>query len=167
LLLKGGGHAMAAGVTLRKERLAEFRAYLEETLGDAVANARRDDSLAIDAALTAAAATPAFVADIGRAGPFGAGNPEPIFAFPSHTLVYAEEVGQAHVRARFKAGDGAIVQAIAFRAVGKPLGNALLANRGRTLHAAGCLAVDRWQGNERVQLRLMDVASADPVERMR
>ncbi len=167
LLVKGGGHAMAAGVTLRKDRLAEFRAFLEETLGDAVADSRRDDALLIDAAVTAAGATPAFVAEIGRAGPFGSGNPEPVFALPAHTLIYAEEVGQAHVRARFKAGDGAIVQAIAFRALGKPLGDALLANRGRALHVAGSLAVDRWQGDERVQLRIIDIASTDPVARVR
>lgn len=167
LLVKGGGHAMAAGVTLRKDRLAAFRAYLEEALADAVAMARRDDALPVDAALTAAAATPALVAEIARAGPFGSGNPEPVFAFPAHTLVYAEEVGQAHVRARFRAGDGATLQAIAFRALGKPLGEALLQNRGRALHAAGCLAVDRWQGEERVQLRLVDVAPTDPVARAR
>jgi single-stranded-DNA-specific exonuclease len=167
LLVKGGGHAMAAGVTLRKDRLAAFRAFLEETLGEAVAASRRDDALLIDAAVTAAGATPAFVAEIGRAGPFGSGNPDPVFALPAHTLVYAEEVGQAHVRARFKAGDGAIVQAIAFRALGKPLGDALLQNRGRALHVAGSLAVDRWQGDERVQLRILDVASTDPVARLR
>ena len=68
---------------------------------------------------------------IERAGPFGAGNPEPMIALPAHTLVYAEEVGQAHVRARLRAGDGAIVNAIAFRAAGQKLGAALMQNRGR------------------------------------
>jgi len=76
-----------------------------------------------------------------------------------------EEVGQAHVRARFQAGDGATINAIAFRAAGQKLGQALLKNRGRAVHVAGTLSVDRWQGNERIQLRMIDVASADPVER--
>ena len=67
------------------------------------------------------------------------------------------------MRARLKAGDGAIVNAIAFRAAGQKLGEALLAHRGQPLHAAGCLSIDRWQGSERVQLRLLDVASADPI----
>ena len=98
------------------------------------------------------------VPDLGRAGPFGAGQPEPTFALPSHTIVYAEEVGQAHVRARLRAGDGTMLNAIAFRAAGKPLGNALIANRGRNVHAAGTLSIDRWNGEERVQLRLMDLA---------
>ena len=66
--------------------------------------------------------------------------------------------GENHIRARFKSGDGKIVNAIAFRAAGQPLGRALLDNRGRPMHAAGHLAVDRWQGEERVQMRLTDVA---------
>jgi len=162
MLLKGGGHAMAAGVTLKKEALAAFRAYLESALAEDVARARREDALLIDGALTAGAAKPETVTMMGRAGPFGAGNPEPIIALPSHNLIYAEEVGQAHIRARFKAGDGATVNAIAFRAIGHRLGQALMDNRGRTIHAAGSLAIDRWQGAERVQLRLLDVALPDP-----
>ena len=159
LLIKGGGHAMAAGVTLRKHELAAFRAFLEDTLRESVEASRRADSLLIDGALTAGAATTETIATIAQAGPFGAGNPEPVVALPAHTLAYAEEVGQAHVRARLRAGDGATVNAIAFRAVGQKLGAALLENRGRQLHVAGCLAVDRWQGEERVQFRILDVAA--------
>jgi single-stranded-DNA-specific exonuclease len=162
LLLKGGGHAMAAGVTLRKDALAPFRAFLEEALGPAVEAARRDDALLIDGAVAAGAANAALVTMIARAGPFGSGNPEPVIALPSHTVVYADVVGEQHVRVRLKAGDGATVNAIAFRAAGQDLGNALIGNRGRTLHAAGSLALDRWQGEERVQLRLIDVALTDP-----
>jgi single-stranded-DNA-specific exonuclease len=158
LLMKGGGHAMAAGVTLQKGALAEFRAYLEDTLGPAVLAARRDDALSIDAALSAAAVNAETAATLARAGPFGAGNAEPIIALPGHTIVYAEEVGQAHMRLRLKGGDGAFVNAIAFRAVGQKLGNALVENRGRAMHVAGCLALDRWQGEERVQLRILDIA---------
>jgi single-stranded-DNA-specific exonuclease len=161
LLLKGGGHAMAAGVTLRKGALADFRVYLEETLGAAVAGARRENALMVDAALTASAATPETAATMALAGPFGAGNPEPIIAVPGHTIVYADEVGQNHVRLRLKGRDGGLLNAIAFRAAGQKLGNALLHNRGRAVHAAGCLAIDRWQGEERVQLRLLDMAVAD------
>jgi single-stranded-DNA-specific exonuclease len=161
LLIKGGGHAMAAGVTLKKEVLASFRAYLETALGDAVAAARRDDALRIDGALTASAANVETVATIARAGPFGAGNAEPVVALPAHIVAYAEEVGQAHVRVRLRAGDGATLNAIAFRAAGQNLGAALMQNRGRAVHAAGSLALDRWQGEERVQLRLIDLAPAD------
>ncbi|HEX7883801.1 MAG TPA: single-stranded-DNA-specific exonuclease RecJ, partial [Afipia sp.] len=126
ILLKGGGHAMAAGVTLRKENLAEFRAFVETALATTVADARHANELFIDGAVSARAVTTDFVTTMNRAGPFGAGNPEPLIALPSHQLVYADEVGQAHLRLRFKSGDGSFVNGIAFRSVGQKLGNALL-----------------------------------------
>jgi single-stranded-DNA-specific exonuclease len=158
LLLKGGGHAMAAGITLRKDALAAFRAYLEDTLGGPVQAARRESGLPVDGAVSAGAVNLALVDILSRAGPYGAGNPEPLLALPAHTLAFADVVGANHIRARFKAGDGKMVNAIAFRAAGQPLGHALLDNRGRPMHAAGHLAVDRWQGEKRVQMRLVDVA---------
>ena len=161
ILTKGGGHAMAAGVTLRKERLAEFRAFLESALASDVAKARHVNEVYIDGAISARGATPELVHTLNRAGPFGTGNPEPVVALPSHQLVFADEVGQAHLKLRFKAGDGATVNGIAFRSVGQKLGNALTQHRGQLLHVAGCLAVDRYQGGERVQLRVLDVAVPD------
>ena len=162
LLEKGGGHAMAAGVTVRKAALAQLRAFLEAMLAADVAIARRANGLLIDGAVSASAANVELVAMIERAGPFGSGNPEPVIALPAHTIVYAEEVGQAHIRVRLKSADGAYVNAIAFRAGGQKLGAALLQNRGRQVHAAGSFALDRWQGEERVQFRLTDIAPAEP-----
>jgi single-stranded-DNA-specific exonuclease len=162
LLEKGGGHAMAAGVTLRKSALAPLRAFLEVALAADVQLARRANGLMIDGAVSAAAANAELVAMIERAGPFGSGNPEPLIALPAHTIVYAEEAGQAHIRVRLKSGDGAGVNAIAFRAGGQKLGAALLQNRGRQVHAAGSFALDRWQGEERVQFRVTDIAPAEP-----
>jgi single-stranded-DNA-specific exonuclease len=98
---------------------------------------------------------------LARAGPFGAGNPEPVLALPSHVIAYAEDSDQGHIRVRLKAGEGAALSAIAFRAAGEKLGDALLAARGQRLHVAGTLALDRWQGTERAQLRILDVAPAD------
>ena len=159
LLVKGGGHAMAAGVTLKKGNLAAFRAFLEAKLHDGVEAARRDDALRIDGAITAGGASLDTFDLVNRAGPFGAGNAEPVLAFPAHVVAYAEEVGQSHVRVRLKGGEGAMLPAIAFRAAGQKLGNALRGARGQPLHVAGSLALDRWQGNERVQLRIIDVAT--------
>ncbi len=161
ILLKGGGHAMAAGITLKKDRLAEFRAFVESELAATVTDARHANELFIDGAVSARAVTTDFVATMNRAGPYGAGNPEPLIALPSHQLVFADVVGQAHLRLRFKSGDGAVVNGIAFRSVGQKLGNALIENRGQMLHVAGSLTVDRWQGSERVQMRVTDVAVPD------
>lgn len=162
LLVKGGGHAMAAGVTLRKGALAQLRAFLEAALSADVATARRLSGLMIDGAVSAAGVNLDLVTMIERAGPFGSGNPEPVIALPAHTVTYAEEVGQAHMRVRFKSADGASVNAIAFRAAGQKLGTALLDSRGRQVHAAGSFAIDRWQGEERVQFRLTDIAPVEP-----
>jgi single-stranded-DNA-specific exonuclease len=162
LLEKGGGHAMAAGVTLRKSALAPLRAFLDGTLFADVEIARRANGLMVDGAVSAAAATAGLVQMIERAGPFGSGNPEPVIALPAHTIVYAEEAGQAHIRVRLKSAEGVGVNAIAFRAGGQKLGTALLHNRGRQVHAAGSFVLDRWQGEERVQFRLTDIAPAEP-----
>ena len=163
LLEKGGGHAMAAGLTVSRAKLGGLRAYLEEHLRDAVETARAADHLAIDGAITAGAATGDLWSMIDRAGPFGAGNPEPVFALPSHIVAFADPVGAAHVRVRLRAGDGKQIGAIAFRAIGRPLGDALLAARGRPLHVAGTLSLDRWNGQERIEMRLLDAAPAEPL----
>ncbi len=158
LLHKGGGHAMAAGVTLPKGGLAAFRAFLEATLAPSVEIARRETALLIDGAVSAGGVNLPLCEMLARAGPFGAGNPEPVLALPAHTLAYADPVGENHIRTRFKSADGKFVNAIAFRVTGTPLGKSLIDNRGRSMHAAGQLTVDRWQGEERVQMRLTDVA---------
>jgi single-stranded-DNA-specific exonuclease len=161
LLVKGGGHAMAAGITVRKQALGEFRAYLEGTLAADVETSRRETALLIDGAVSAAGANVALCTLLARAGPFGAGNPEPVLALPSHTVAYAEVVGQSHVRARLRSNEGAVINAISFRSAGTRLGDALLQKRGQSVHVAGTLSIDRWQGAERAQLRLIDVAPAD------
>jgi len=163
LIVKGGGHAMAAGLTVARAKLGQLRAFLEENLRAAVEQARAADHLAIDGALTAGAANAELWALIEHAGPFGAGNPEPVFALPAHTVTYADAVGEAHVRLRLRAGDGATIRGIAFRALNQPLGNALLAARGRPLHVAGSLSLNQWQGEERIELRVLDAAAADPL----
>ena len=160
LIEKGGGHAMAAGVTLAPGQIGPFRGFLSEMLGPAVAEARKRTALKIDAALTARGAHTDFVRDAERAGPYGSGNPTPVFAFPGHTIRFPEIVGEGgHVRFALASGDGARLKGIAFRAAGTPLGDTLLRARdGNTVHVAGTLGLDHWQGRETVQFRLIDLA---------
>jgi single-stranded-DNA-specific exonuclease len=158
--IKGGGHAMAAGVTLAKERLGDWRAFLEERLGEAVTQARAETGLMVDAALTASAATPELARRLEAAGPYGSDVPEPMFALPRHRLAEVMPVGADHLRLRAVAGDGQAVEAMAFRAAGKKLGDALRRLKGAPVHLAGALAVNRYGGREKAQLRVVDVAEA-------
>lgn len=159
LALKGGGHAMAAGITLAAGQADGFHAFLARRLATEVAAAREGESLLIDAALSAGGANPRLLAEIEKAGPFGAGCPEPAFVFPSHRLVDVMEIGSGgHIRIRLRSGDGATIGGIAFRAAQEPLGRALLAARGETVHLAANLTLNRWGGNETAELRILDLA---------
>ncbi|MBC00417.1 MAG: single-stranded-DNA-specific exonuclease RecJ [Rhodobacteraceae bacterium] len=160
ILEKGGGHAMAAGLTVRRERLADLSAFLDTALAAQVEVARAENELKIDGALTASAASTDLVHALEQAGPFGAGHPEPVFALPSHRVSYADTVGKGHVRLTLADGGGGSLKAIAFKAADTPLGKMLLEKRGDPLHVAGCLSLDTWQGRERVQFRVLD--AADP-----
>ncbi|MCZ8041063.1 MAG: single-stranded-DNA-specific exonuclease RecJ [Beijerinckiaceae bacterium] len=159
LAVKAGGHAMAAGVTLAPGQDATFHAFLAQRLASEVAAAGESEALLVDAALSAGGATPRLLAEIDRAGPFGQGSPEPVFVFPAHRLTDVIEIGSGgHVRVKLKGGDGASVGGVAFRCAQEPLGRALLAARGESVHLAATLTLNRWGGNEKAELRVLDLA---------
>jgi single-stranded-DNA-specific exonuclease len=160
ILEKGGGHAMAAGLTVRRDRTQDLTAFLDAELGTAVEAARLSNELKIDGALTASAATVSLIKELERAGPFGAGHSEPVFALPSHRVKFADTVGNGHVRLTLGDGGGGSLKAIAFKAADTPLGTFLLEKRGEPVHVAGSLSLDTWQGRETPQLRILD--AADP-----
>jgi single-stranded-DNA-specific exonuclease len=160
VLVKGGGHAMAAGITIRRENFAALRAFLESRLGPAVRAADAVHSLEIDGAASAGGSTAEFITDLERAGPFGTGNPAPVFALPAHRIAFAERAGNGHVRVSLRSGTDTL-KAIAFRAADQPLGRALLESRGQPMHVAGTLCLDHWNGTARPQLRILDVAHAE------
>jgi single-stranded-DNA-specific exonuclease len=157
-LVKGGGHSMAAGLSVRRDRLEALGAFLRECLADNTQAARASPVLDIDGALTPVSVTDELMALIERAGPFGQGNPEPRFAFPAQRVKFAKVVGTAHVRCVLEGGDGARLDAVAFRAADQPVGAALLAADGLPLHLAGHLRRDTWNGRDRRELVVEDVA---------
>jgi single-stranded-DNA-specific exonuclease len=157
----GGGHAMAAGFSLRPEQSDQFRAFLTAQFARYADVSAVGATLTLDGVVSPAGATPSLVRDIGRAGPFGAGNAEPVLAVPDAQVVFADVVGKDHVRLRLTGSDGARLDAIAFRAADTDLGRALLGARGKRIHAAGRLRADEWNGRVRVQLHLEDGAPAD------
>ncbi len=160
LLIAGGGHAAAAGLTVAEERIGELRAFLVERLAAAVAEAGASPTLGLDGAIALGAANCELVDLLDRVGPFGAGNAEPRFAVAASRVVRADVVGGRHVRCFLVDDAGARLSAIAFRSVETPLGPALLGAAGRALHVAGHLRADSWRGERRVQLLVDDAAPA-------
>jgi len=156
--IKGGGHAMAAGITLEQARLGDLRAFLEQQLAEEVDAVASVDNLTIDAAIAASGASTRFIEDLDRAGPFGQGNPSPVFALPSHKVVYAARAGADHVRCTLVQSDGTRLKAIAFRAMGTEIGEVLLSERQMPLHIAGRLTINDWGGKREGQLFIDDAA---------
>ncbi len=157
ILVHGGGHAMAAGFSLKRERLADFRRFLGERFSTLDAGALMP-VLELDGALDASAATLEFVEVLRRVGPFGSGNAEPRFAISNARVLRADVVGQGHVRCILGGMRGGRLKAIAFRCAETDLGQALLSGAGQALHVAGCLRLDNWQGQTGVQFFLDDAA---------
>lgn len=160
LLVKGGGHAMAAGLTVERSNLGKLRAFFTEKAEKQVAGLVANETLKIDGALGASGATVELIDRLETAGPYGSGHPQPVFALPSHRLRDSRLVGQSHIKVTLEAQDGGRVEGIAFRAAETPLGELLLSSRGAQIHVAGTLGADHWQGSRRVQLRVTDAAKA-------
>jgi len=160
LLESGGGHAMAAGFSVAVSKLDAFREFLELQFSGKGEALDAANELTLDLALSPSGATTSFVEEIARIGPFGSGNPEPLVVIPDARVAFADVVGKDHIRLRLTGGDGARLDAIAFRAAATPLGDGLLKARGKLIHAAGRLKADEWNGQRRVQLQLEDAAPA-------
>jgi single-stranded-DNA-specific exonuclease len=160
MLINGGGHAMAAGLTVAREQLPHLTRFLDERLAPQLGAAPAVRELGIDAALAPGAATQELVGMIERAGPFGAGNALPRFALTGVRVDYAQPVGEGHVRCTLVGHQRGRVEAIAFRAGQSELGRALLDPAKPILHVAGALRLDRYNGRESVRLQIDDAASA-------
>jgi single-stranded-DNA-specific exonuclease len=156
----GGGHAMAAGFSLTTAQIDGFRKFVEEQFSGTGAALAAANDLYLDAVSSPAGANVALAQEIAQAGPFGAGNPEPLLALSDVRVAFADVVGQSHVKLRLGGGGGAVIDAIAFRSLGTPLGDGLLASRGKVLHVAGRLRRDDWNGRVRVQLEIEDAGPA-------
>jgi len=160
-LLKGGGHAMAAGLTVDRAKMDGLADFFTAALSDAAVRLAGRASLMIDGALTPSAANDTLLDLLERAGPYGQGNPQPRFVFPAHRVKFVKPVGTAHLRCMLEAGDGSRLDAVAFRAAGQPLGDLLMeASGGLPVHVAGQLRRDTWGGRNRIELQIED--AADP-----
>jgi len=161
LLATGGGHAMAAGFSFQEERREAFHAFLNERLAHA-AMLPASAELVVDGTLLVPAATADLATQVARLGPFGAGNEEPVFAFPRVRIVRADRVGKEGntIRAFIEGEGGGRLKAVCFRAKEGPLAELLLNSRGVPVHLAGVLRAEHWNGSVTPGLHLQDAAPA-------
>lgn len=161
LLVAGGGHAMAAGVTLAPGGIEPLRAFLHERLRETVASARDGRSLLLDAWLSPGGVAASLCDALDEGGPYGAGWPAPRVAAGPARLLKVSVVGNGHVRAIAAGDDGKSFKLIAFRAADTPLGQALLsASAGQRFWLAGTIKRDEWNGGNAAEMHLEDAAFA-------
>lgn len=157
ILLAGGGHAMAAGLTMEGARLAELTRFLNERLAGERVEDVAMDALEIDALIDPGAADRALFESFERLAPFGPANPEPVFALNGVQAREPVQMNGGHIRCRLTGPDGASVRAVAWRCADLPTGRALLSGQGG-LNVAGRLKADDWNGRRGVQFEIEDVA---------
>lgn len=162
LLTKGGGHKMAAGLSLTRDQLTPAMERLAGLLARQGAGTAERADLKLDSLLMPTAATPELIEQIDSAGPFGAGAPAPRFAFAEQRIHFCKRVGDSHLKVSFGETSGPRIDAIAFGAFDTPLGPALSQQNNGLFHLAGRLEINDWGGRQRVQLRLEDAAPAQP-----
>ena len=160
LLIKGGGHKMAAGLSVEADKIDAAMARLGELLAKQGSDKIGPADLRLDSVLMPAAATVELVQQIEQAGPFGAGAPAPRFVFPDVQILFAKTVGANHLKLTFGDGLGARIDSISFGAMDGPLGPMLSNHNGARFHLAGRLEINTWQGRQSVQLRLEDASPA-------
>ena len=158
LLMAGGGHAMAAGLTVRADRVDAFRDFLADRLMAESTLAAEQDAVEIDALITPRGADRALYEDFQRLTPFGPGNPEPLFAVADAVIEQPRLLRGGHVRCTVS-GAGGKLKAVAWRAEDTELGRRLMAGGGG-LHLVGKLKADDWNGRQGVELEIED--GADP-----
>lgn len=160
LLTKGGGHAMAGGFTIMPDKLEDFRSFMIEHVQKQMESGTVNVETLVDALVTVQGASPALVHMLqDYVGPFGQEHPEPLFLFQNVRVISADVVGDSHIRTMISDWEGGSrMKAMAFRALGTPLGDALLKQTKAPFHLVGHLKIDNWTGQERVELHIRDAA---------
>lgn len=160
LLINGGGHAAAAGLTVEWDKVEALKDFLSEKLaGEMQAAEGEARALSIDAAGAIGALDLGLIDALDRIGPYGQGHPEPLFALPDVRVSFSKLVKEEHVRFTLEDARGARVGGIAFRAMKGPLGEVLLRREG-VFHAAVRVKRNEWNGNVRAEVEIVDMAPA-------
>jgi len=158
LLVSGGGHEMAGGLSMAPENIEKFRDFMRETLSQDVDAALKNESTKLDFVLSLSAVTDELMQVVETVGPYGAGNAQPVFAFSDLTVSFAKRTKGDHVRFTFMDGDGRSLSGICFRAGESGLDETLLMAGSQKFHAVGQLKPNVWHGRTRIDFHLQDLA---------
>lgn len=160
LLHSGGGHEMAGGLTMDPEKINAFREFMTHQLAADVVKALKNDSTKLDFVLSLSAVSDDLMNTVDAVGPYGAGNPQPVFAFSNLSVSFAKRTKGDHVRFTLSDGEGGSISGICFRAGESGLDEALLTAGSGRFHAVGQLKTNIWQGRTRIDFHLQDLAPA-------
>lgn len=159
LLISGGGHEMACGLTIENKYIKTFHEILERNLSDRINSIRSKFSIKIDALLNISAVNMDLINSINQIGPYGSGNPTPTFAFAELRVAYADRVKGGHIRCNFEDKNGQRIKGICFRAEELGFEEILLNERNRYLHIVGTLKENTWNGHTSIDLQVIDVSN--------
>ena len=159
LLISGGGHEMACGLTIENKYIKTFHEILERNLSDRINYIRSKFSIKIDALLNISAVNMDLINSIDQIGPYGSGNPTPTFAFAELRVAYANRVKGGHIRCNFEDKNGQRIKGICFRAEEMGFDEILLNERNRYLHIVGTLKINTWKGHTSIDLQVIDVSN--------
>ena len=159
LLISGGGHEMACGLTIENKYIKTFHEILEKNLSDRINSIRSKFSIKIDALLNISAVNMDLINSINQIGPYGSGNPTPTFAFAELRVAYADRVKGGHIRCNFEDKNGQRIKGICFRAEEFGFDEILLNERNRYLHIVGTLKKNTWNGHTSIDLQVIDVSN--------
>ena len=159
LLISGGGHEMACGLTIENKYIKTFHEILEKNLSDRINSIRSKFSIKIDALLNISAVNMDLINSIDQIGPYGSGNPTPTFAFAELRVAYANRVKGGHIRCNFEDKNGQRIKGICFRAEEMGFDEILLNERNRYLHIVGTLKINTWKGHTSIDLQVIDVSN--------
>lgn len=159
LVIKGGGHAMAAGLTIEQGKLAEFANWICYEIRTKIGQFYEKPIVKVEAAISARGANAALCAELEKAGPYGAGNPQPVLALVAHKITHIRPMGEKHLSLTLQDRSGANLKAVAFNILGPPLGQFLLDNLGNQLHLVGHLRLNHYRNMRFAQFTIIDAAA--------
>ena len=158
LLLKGGGHKMAGGFSIKIKNIEKFKSFVFKKYRSINENLKSDKPLLLDSVIAPSAVNLDFYKKVELLSPFGSGNPEPKFIIENLKTINGKIVGEKHIKSVLLGEDGSIIKSIAFNATDKDLGSYLLKKNNKSFNIAGKLSLNEWKGQSNVEFIIDDIS---------